>query len=336
MIGAAGYVGSVLIDHLLTHGHQVRALDSLIWDNGRALQGLADHPGFEFQLGDMRHRKTVDKALDGIDSVVLLAGLVGDPITKKYPQQSADINLGGVQTAITATLEKGTARLVFASTCSNYGLHDGGDFADESSPLSPLSLYAEQKVATEEMLMGSIEGADTAITILRFATAFGISPRMRVDLTISHFAKDAVNDGSIQIYDADTWRPYCHISDLSEAVRIVLESDRELVRSEVFNVGSTEQNFTKRMIGEMVASIRPDVKLIFREGGGDARNYRVSFEKIKRILGFHPQFLVEDHLPSLLSAMEQGIIPLDNESLKRMGNYDLPDRANFITEENGD
>ena len=112
----------------------------------------------------------------------------------------------------------------------------------------------------------------------------------------------------------------------------MLGSERSLVAGEVFNVGSTGQNFTKRMIGELIIGARPNVKLIFGEGGGDARNYRVSFERIEKILGFQSQFFVEDHLPRLLSAMEQGIIPLDAATLSQMGNYELPERADFVIE----
>ena len=335
VVGGAGYIGSVLVGRLLYAGHDVRVFDRLIWDNGSALQYVADHPRFEFQFGDMRDRRAVDRALDDVVSVILLAGLVGDPITRKYPLQSASINLNGVQTVVTAAIERRTARLVFASTCSNYGLHDGDELVDERSPVSPLSLYAEQKITIEESLMERREGSDTSMTILRFATAFGLSPRMRLDLTVAHFAKDAVNDGAIEIYDADTWRPYCHVSDLSEAVRTVLESDRGLINGEVFNVGSSEQNFTKRMLGEMITKFRPEVQLIFREGGGDARNYRVSFEKIRNTLGFEAKVGVENHLTRLLSALEQGVISLDQDSLKRMGNHDLSGGAVRLSKDLG-
>ncbi len=325
IVGGAGYVGSVLARRMSNDGLSVRILDSCVWGNAQALIGLADHSNVEFLMGDMRNRSLVDRTLDGVDAVVVLAGLVGDPITKKYPQESASINVDGVRNVVTAAMSSKVTRLVFASTCSNYGLHRDDELASEESPLSPLSLYAEQKVEIERWLLEASQSEDACLTVLRFATAFGLSPRMRLDLTVSHFAKDAVRDGSIEVYDADTWRPYCHVEDLSRAVCMVLAADPATVRGQVFNVGSTSENYTKRMLAELIARLRPNVEVVYREGGVDARNYRVSFDKIQRDLGFRSAYSVADHMPRLLAAMETGIVPLDEQSLARMGNYILDD-----------
>ena len=323
VVGGAGYIGSVLVQRLLSSGRGVCAFDNLTWGSGNSLLGVADNPDFEFFRGDMRNREEVREALQGVDAVVLLAGLVGDPITKMYPEQAMQVNVDGVRATIQESLEAGVGRLVFISTCSNYGLREDDSLATESSPLNPLSLYAEQKVEIEEMLMQVGRASSSAITVLRFATAFGVSPRMRTDLTVSHFAKDAVLDGRIEIYDPDTWRPYCHIDDLCTAIQIVLSSDRVLISGEVFNIGSTAENYTKRTLGELILKLRPGVELVFRDGGGDARNYRVSFDKASRQLGFSTQISIVDHLPLLLSAFENGIIATDAESLARMGNFRL-------------
>lgn len=323
VVGGAGYIGSVLVQRLLKEGYRVRVLDSLIWGNASSLVSISEHPRFEFVKADMRDSESVNFSLDGMSSVILLAGLVGDPITKAYPRESADVNRRGVTTVIEAALEHGVDRLVFASTCSNYGLKSDEELATEESSLSPLSLYAEQKVAVEELLMTKMKSSFSAITILRFATAYGVSPRMRLDLTISHFAKDAVLDGRIEIYDADTWRPYCHVQDLSTAILNVLSAQLPLIRGEVFNVGSTQENFTKRRIGELIKERRNETELIYREGGADTRNYKVSFEKISRVLGFECQFGLRAYMPLILSSMHHGIVPVQSGTPSQLGNYTI-------------
>lgn len=323
IVGGAGYVGSVMALTLLESGHRVRVLDSLIWNNGGSLIGLADHPNFEFIPGDMDDNSVLHQSMRAVDSVVILAGLVGDPITKKYPDKSRKVNVGGVTEVIDTAMQNNVSRIVFASTCSNYGLHSGDELANESTPLSPLSLYAEQKVQIERLLLDRVDEAVSDITILRFATAFGLSPRMRLDLTISHFAKDAVLKGVIEIYDADTWRPYCHVSDMAQAVGRTLSAESSVIRGEVFNVGSTGENYTKRMLGELIKELRPKTEVIYRASGADARNYKVSFQKIAARLNFAAAHTVGGHLPRLLAAMETGVVPLDGSNLSVMGNFNL-------------
>ena len=322
VIGGAGYVGSVATHRLLEQGHSVRVLDSLIWNNGQSLKLLADHPDFEFQLGDMRDRGDLSSSLIDVDAVVLLAGLVGDPITRKYPDQATDINLRGVRTALDQTLEMGTAHIIFASTCSNYGLASPGAPVDETAALNPLSLYAEHKVATEEYLL-SLDSTQSTVTILRIATAFGVSPRMRLDLTVSHFVSDAIFDGRIEVFDADTWRPYCHVEDISLAINSVLEVRKGDPKTEVFNVGSNQNNFTKRMLSDLIQENVPTVQIVDQGIGSDARDYRVDFSRIETSLNFQTMRTLEDHVPLLVSGMQSGILGIDRVSRHTMGNYVL-------------
>lgn len=324
VVGGSGYVGSVFTSHLLEGGYAARVLDSHVWGNEQVLSPLADRHDLDIMVGDIRDRQLLSRAMDKVDAVVLLAGLVGDPITRKYPVEAHGVNVDGVREVIEATVAARVPRLIFASTCSNYGLRENDEPADEGAPLHPLSPYAEQKVAIEHLLMGRYFDVPTAVTILRFATAYGLSPRMRFDLTVSHFAKDAVELGHIDIYDADTWRPYCHVRDLACAMSTALRAPESLVRGEVFNVGRTTENYTKRELGAMIKKFRPQVTLNYREGGGDARNYRVSFEKIQQQLGFEPSYRVPEHLPRLLDALERHLVASTNNSLPQLGNYSLP------------
>ena len=160
--------------------------------------------------------------MEGITDVVVLGGLVGDPITKKYPNESKLINDLGITEVIESLKNKSLKKVVFISTCSNYGLIEGSAKADENFELNPLSLYAKSKVRAEQYLMNQQSKVNYSATVLRFATAFGIAPRMRFDLTVNEFVKELYEKGEILVYDADTWRPYCHVNDFARLVRIVL------------------------------------------------------------------------------------------------------------------
>ena len=319
-IGGAGYVGSVVTHRLLELGHSVRVLDSLIWDNGPSLKSVADHPNFEFQFGDMGNREDLGSALNGVDAVVLLAGLVGDPITRKYPQRSTEVNLTGVRTALNLSLEAGVDHIVFASTCSNYGLAAPGVVIDENSTLNPLSLYAEHKVASEEYLL-SISNPPSAITILRIATAFGVSPRMRLDLTVSHFTYEALFNDRIVVFDADTWRPYCHVEDISLAVGASLDQRQGATEATVFNVGSNQNNFTKRMLCTVIQESIPTATIDDQGQGSDARDYRVDFSRIESTLGFRATRTVGTHVPLLVHGIRTGLLGIGRNSWDEMGNH---------------
>ena len=175
----------------------------------------------------------------------------------------------------------GVDRLVFTSTCSNYGLRDTDEPATEESELSPVSLYAELKVDFERFVLDRSDW-NLCPTLLRIATAYGLSQRMRFDLTISEFTRTLAVGDELVVYDADTWRPYCHVEDISGAVMTALTADEALVRSEVFNVGHSDENYTKRMVVDVVQDVLGGAGSVsFEEGGRDPRNYRVNFDKIR-------------------------------------------------------
>ena len=304
--GGAGYIGSVLARCLLDAGYRVRVDDALIYDNGDSLSGVLEADGFSFVRGDIRSADVVARSLEGVTDVVLLAALVGDPVCKQNPELAREINVGGAKNLLEASRAAGVGQFVFASTCSNYGLREGDDLATEEDELHPLSLYAETKVEIEKHLLAT--PSEPAATVLRIATAFGISPRMRFDLTVSEFARELAIGNELEVYDADTWRPYCHVADTSRAIATVLEAPVDTVRGEVFNVGGEEGNFTKRMIVEAaLEALDGDGRVIWTEGGDDARNYRVSFAKIQEALGFTPDHTVPGSIEHLVRALRQGI-----------------------------
>jgi nucleoside-diphosphate-sugar epimerase len=331
VVGGAGYVGSVLTTLLLDAGAQVRVLDQLIYDNGFALQHLLDNDRLSFVRGDLRDAGTFARVADGVNDVVLLASLVGDPICKKYPELALDVNQRAAMRIIESLDRLGVERFVFASTCSNYGIHDPATLATESAQLNPQSLYAKTKIAVEQRLLEVAKQSQFAGTVLRVATAYGCSPRMRFDLTVSQFAWEiASSEQPLLVYDADTWRPYCHVRDISKAVMTVLSQPVERVRAEVFNVGADAQHFTKRMVVEEVQKQVPSARIEYRAGDTDPRNYRVSFAKIADRLGFQCDHSVQRYLPALVDAVRAGVFP-NASGNNRYGNYEVRHLAPVLT-----
>ena len=329
VVGGAGYVGNVMCRRMLDRGWSVRVLDKLIFDHGSAIAPLLEHPGFSFVHGDMRDRSAVDAALEGATDVALLAGLVGDPITKTYPELSASINLDGCATVLEAVSRSGIERFVFTSTCSNYGLRTSDEPATEESELAPLSLYAEHKVEMERRILAeAARGVHYVPTVLRISTAYGLSPRMRFDLTISEFTRTLAAGEQLIVYDADTWRPYCHVRDIAKAVMTVLDAPEDVVAGEVFNVGHSDENYTKRMVVDVVQQALGGAgSVTFEEGGRDPRNYRVSFEKIREVLGYVPDVRVPVSVAAVAAAVQAGAF-VDFES--RLGfytNHTISERA---------
>jgi len=306
--GGAGYVGSVLTRRLLAGGHRVRVLDRLIFDHGTALSGVFEEDGFSYVSGDIRSPGDLDRSLEGITDVVLLAGLVGDPICRKYSELANEVNDAGCRGVVDAIQGRGIDRFVFTSTCSNYGLRDSSDPATEESELAPVSLYAEHKVKVERHVLERLPDLDFTPTLLRIATAYGLSQRMRFDLTISEFTFTLASGRELIVYDADTWRPYCHVGDISKAIMTVLDAPAETVRGEVFNVGHSDENYTKRMVVDAVLdALGGDGTVRYDEGGSDPRNYRVSFEKIRSVLGFEPDHRVPETVATLIGAVRSGV-----------------------------
>jgi nucleoside-diphosphate-sugar epimerase len=321
--GGAGYIGSVLCRELLAGGRRVRVLDSLLYGNEGSLDGVEDER-FSFVRGDVRSKQDVDAALDGITDVVLLASLVGDPVCKANTKLAREVNLGGARTVLEAADSAAVERLVFASTCSNYGLRTEEDPAVEDDELHPLSLYAETKVEMEREILDRAGKWGFAPTILRLATAFGLSPRMRFDLTVSEFTRELALGNALEVYDPDTWRPYCHVEDISTAIAATLEAPADRVSGEVFNVGGDDGNYTKRMIVEAALdAIEGEGEVVWTEGGDDARNYRVSFAKIRERLGFEPRHTVPGSIEELVSALRNGRFEDVEERPLYYRNYEL-------------
>jgi nucleoside-diphosphate-sugar epimerase len=327
VVGGAGYIGSVVTPHLLARGHAVRCLDLLIYGNQSCVWPWLNSADYEFRAGDLCDPRTLDEALAGVSDVLVLAGLVGDPITKKYPGPSQAINRDGCLNLIRRMSGRGIDRMIFVSTCSNYGLQEGDRLSDEATELKPLSLYAQHKVEVEKALLASKGRVDFKPTVLRFATAFGLSPRMRFDLTISEFVRDMALGRPLLVYDAQTWRPYCHVGDFAEVIARVLEAPEADVAFEVFNAGGDANNYTKQMIVDAVLKRLPGAQVAYKEHGGDPRNYRVSFAKIRARLDFQPAHSIEQGIDELIRAFRQGLFADADARRNFHGNHEIAYRA---------
>jgi nucleoside-diphosphate-sugar epimerase len=312
--GGAGYIGSVLVGQLLTGGYTVRTIDKLAF-GGDGLEGYVSHPKFTLVEGDICDRESLTEALPGVGTVVHLAAIVGDPACKKYPEEAIRTNKVGSELLGRMSLESGVGRFIFASTCSNYGkMPDPDGFVDETSPLAPISLYAELKVNFEKYLMNLRQDGFSPVC-LRFATAYGLSPRPRFDLTVNEFTRDLALGKKLEIYGEQFWRPYCHTTDLARAILLAIEADTSDIALETFNVGDTSENYQKKTLVEMILSELPQArdKVHFVPREEDPRDYRVNFDKIKNRLGFTAKKRVIEGIREYIAAIEDGSIP-DPES----------------------
>jgi nucleoside-diphosphate-sugar epimerase len=292
--GGAGYIGSTLVPRLLSAGHHVRVLDVLT-HGGHSLLGVWSHPHFEFFLGDLRDPLAVAKAVAGADAVVHLAAIVGDPACARHPDVARATNLDASLALLEKCKRSAVTRLIFASTCSNYGkMLDANQYVDESSELRPVSLYAETKVAVEKAILDPAKTGPLCATALRFATIYGVAPRMRFDLTVNEFTMEMMTKKRLTVFGEQFWRPYVHVRDAARAIQMVLEQPADKMRNAVFNVGDTEENFRKIDLVELIKPYAKDAVVEYVKKQEDPRDYRVSFAKIRKALGFELSRKVQD------------------------------------------
>jgi nucleoside-diphosphate-sugar epimerase len=304
--GGAGYLGIPAIDELNAGGRSVRVLDALLHGDQDELAADLDTRGVEVVRGDIRDPAARARALDGVGEIVHLAAIVGDPACARDPQLARAVNVEGTAALVAEARAAGVRRFVFASTCSNYGrIADATVPIAEDGALAPVSLYAEQKVAVEQSLLNGAQ-APMQVTCLRLATLYGVAPRMRFDLTVNEFTRDLWADRSLEVFGEQFWRPYVHVRDAARAIRLVLEAPAERVAGEVFNVGTTGENYRKLDLVDIVRSRidRGTVSFVHRDE--DPRNYKVSFDKIARVLAFKPAMTVPDGVAEIVAALDSG------------------------------
>jgi nucleoside-diphosphate-sugar epimerase len=305
--GGAGYIGSVLTKKTLQRGYSVRVVDWLRWADESSLAFPTDSR-FEFIRGDLRDDRVQGVVLEGVDAVIHLAAIVGDPACKKEPDLAEEVNWLAAKSIFNKANKMGVERFIFASTCSNYGkMPDLDRYIDETGVLNPVSWYAKLKVKFEEYLLNTPVGSMAAAS-LRFATAYGVSRRMRFDLTVNEFVKEAVLGRELVVYGKEFWRPYCHVEDLAQGCICALEADKKLIDREVFNVGDSGENYQKRMIVDLIRKRIPQVKVRFVHKDEDSRDYKVNFNKIKDKMNFRISKTLEDGIDEIIQLLRGGLL----------------------------
>jgi nucleoside-diphosphate-sugar epimerase len=280
--GTDGYIGALLGPYLMERGVEVVGLDSGFYRQGWLYPSSKNRP---LTISKDIRAVTADD-LAGFDAIFHLAELSNDPLAKQNPGLTYEINHGGSVTIANAARKAGVKRFIYMSSCSVYGVGLGtdADYVDETSQVNPQTAYAECKALVERDV-GALAGDDFAPCFLRNATAYGASPRQRFDIVLNDLCGLAWTTKEIKLQsDGTPWRPLVHALDIAQAAHLALLAPLDRIRGQIFNVGSTEQNYRVIDIAQIVAAEFPGCKLTVGAAGADNRSYRVRFDKIKKLL----------------------------------------------------
>ena len=301
--GGAGYIGSMLVPHLIEIGHMVTVVDSLLFKGFHPMEGYK-HKNYQFIRADLRDELFIESViqLNKFDAIIHLAALVGEPICKSVPELAREININVTEFLATLSEEYNIGKFIFASTCSNYGISTEA-LAAEGSKLKALGLYSETKIQAENYVLRKASKKFHP-TVLRFATVFGVSTRMRFDLLINEFVRDAFVKKEIILYNPKAWRPFVHVSDVVRAIEMTVSAQSGLTGRQVFNVGGEGSNIRKGGIAIIIKEFLHNVDTALFEGKNiDPRNYRVSFEKIEDTLRFSTLTTIREGIKEIIDAL---------------------------------
>ena len=304
VIGGAGYIGSALVPLLLEQGYYVRILDLLLYGK-EPLKPWLDDPRLEIIQADFRQIDQVVSAMQDVDAVIHLGAIVGDQASALDEGLTTEINLMATRMIAEVAKGYGVRYFIFASTCSVYGASDQS--LDEQSAVKPVTIYARSKAASEKVLLQMADDSFAPV-IMRFSTVYGLSGRYRFDLVVNLLTAKAMMDGEITIFGGNQWRSFVHVNDAARSVMAVLAAPLEVVRGQIFNVGSDEQNYTIMQIGDLIHSYVPEARILNKGDEVDPNNYRVAFGKIRRLLGFTPQWTVEKGIEQVREAILSGSV----------------------------
>ena len=319
--GGAGYIGSVLVPLLLEHGHRVTVLDRLYF--GDTLSHAAHRFGERLRdvRGDIR---SFDRStLISVDALIDLSGISNDPSCELEPELTRSVNVEGAKRLAVAAREQGVRRYIFSSSCSIYG-HGDRTGLTETNPRRPVSLYARAKADVEDFLleMGRESRAALEVCVLRLATVFGVSPRMRFDLAINVMTKNAYTARRITIDGGGRqWRPFVHVRDAARAFELVLTSDVSKIGGEIFNVGSDQNNVQILNLAFRVRDAVPGTEVVHAPTDPDLRDYNVSFDKIRHVLSFEAEKNIDDGIREVLSALREGVLDPDERRWYTLKQY---------------
>jgi len=307
VVGGAGYIGSVLVNILLEQGFRVRVLDSLLYAQD-SLSKLGDNQRLSVMCKDVTDINVMVEAVKGIDAVVFLAEIVGDPACSFMPSAALKTNYLAVNSMAALCSHLNINRFIYTSSCSVYGANKNRNkLLKESSELRPVSHYGRMKILSEQAMLVQYNPLFSP-TILRLATVFGNSYRPRFDLVVNTFAKEAYFNKSIEVWGGNQWRPNVHVRDVAQAIITVLKAPLEKVRKQIFNVGRNSENYTINELATLAKQVFPDCKIERNDDSVDNRNYKIGFGKIEEHLGYRAQLTVIDGLNELKEVFDSGAI----------------------------
>lgn len=311
--GGAGYLGSVLVPALLDLGFEVSVVDCCYFGR-ESLAPVLAHPHLRFYEDDIHRADLLPVLLKDVDAVVHLASISNDPSSDLDPNLTIGTNYLATRALAKRARAEGVQHFVFASSCSVYGA-SSTRLLDEQSHTGPVTLYALTKLASERELL-ELSSNDFRVTSLRFATFFGLSRRMRLDLAVNAMTKRALQGQRIVVNGSGTqYRPFVHVCDAAQAIILVLRAEAERVRGQIFNVGGDKLNYTIRELADEVSRAFPNLGIEQRLSEEDIRSYRVRFGKIRETLGFEPQRTVLDAVEEIGEAVRGNALgDLDGES----------------------
>jgi nucleoside-diphosphate-sugar epimerase len=311
--GGAGYIGALLSSELLRLGYRVTVIDTLLY-GGESLMGFLHHPNFHFTKANITEPGAVRSSLwrdwPKPDTFIHLAAIVGFPACQAIGKQASyKYNVEGTKMVFEQASSLGAERFIFASTYSNYGLSPDGKPVTEESSLNPQSLYAETKITAEEFLLAQKDSICSPL-IFRLATLYGIAPRTRFDLIINQFVLDAYSNRELIIYQRGYSRSFVHVQDVVRGMILGINAPKRKIRNQIYNLGTDKGNFTKDEIVGLVVKRLPETVVIYKDltFGGDMRDIRVSFEKVKKEFGFRAELTAEDGVRELVHALRTGMI----------------------------
>jgi nucleoside-diphosphate-sugar epimerase len=318
--GGAGYIGSTLVPTLLEANHRVTVIDRLYFGDASLRRAREAHPE-QFRLVRADIRRVDPRAFEGVDALVDLAGISNDPSCELDADLTRSINLEGALRVARLAQAAGAKRIVFASSCSVYG-HGAGLRLTEESPLNPVSLYAHCKAEAERGLLALGKSTGIDVTLLRFATVFGLSEKMRFDLAVNIMTKNAYVARKITVEGGgQQWRPFVHVRDVAEAVRRVLESKPGALAGRTVNVGSSANNVRIKNLAYRVRDLVPGTEIIMAPTDPDLRDYNVGFDKVGELLDFRPARTIEDGISEVLQALRTGSVDPDDRKWYTLRQY---------------
>lgn len=304
VIGAGGYVGSMVCRELLDEGYEVRGLDRFLFGDD-SLKEIVNHQNFEIIRGDIRSLDVLVDSTFGVDAVINLAAIVGDPACDLDVSHTIMVNYFSAKAAADAARHYKVDRYLFFSTAAVYGASSGKERLSETAGLAPVSLYAETKLKSEMGIL-SLKDKDFSPCVFRLATVFGLSPRMRFDLVVNLFCLHALTKKKITVFGGTQWRPYVHVRDIARAMVLALKAEKSAIHGEIFNLGSNDLNLRVIDLANKVAARIAGTEVIHNAGAVDQRDYDVCFDKIEKILKFTPQYNIEAAVDEIVEAFKRG------------------------------